>query len=372
MKGIHIILSVINDLTGDQRVHRIASALQEAGAHVRVVGRKLPDSLPLHARSYRTHRMKLWFKSGKLFYLEYNIRLFFYLLWQKADILTANDLDTLLANFVASKIKRCKLVYDSHEYFTEVPELIDRPLTRKVWLTLEKFLFPRLKTVYTVNDSLAKEYEQLYGIPVRVIRNLPMPYSPPKMQSNQRIVIYQGALNKGRGIEMMIDAMTYLPGYELWLVGKGDVEEELKIRANNIHQGGKVVFKGFVPFEALSQITIHARLGLSLEEDMGANYHFASPNKIYDYIQANLPVLVSDLPEMRALIMTHGVGEVLAHSQRFPQALADAIKTIMEEDEKYLIYKKRCKEAAGILNWEKEKHLLLSIYRQISSKSVDL
>ena len=150
-----VIISVINDLSGDQRIHRIASTLAEAGYEVLVVGRKLPNSIPLSDRTYQTHRMRLFFIRGKWFYLEFNFRLFWFLLFRKADILNANDLDTLLANFLISRIKGTRLIYDSHEYFTEVPELIERPFTRNIWLRLEQWIFPRLNQIYTVNHSLA-------------------------------------------------------------------------------------------------------------------------------------------------------------------------------------------------------------------------
>ncbi|MCK5639071.1 MAG: glycosyl transferase group 1, partial [Flavobacteriaceae bacterium] len=141
-----IIISVTNDLATDQRVKKASNTIQDMGFEVLLIGRKLPNSLPV-SRNYKTIRMKLLFKKGFLFYTEYNLRLFFKLLSLKKDVLLANDLDTLLPNFLISKIYSKKLVYDSHELFTEVPELVSRPKIRNVWLKIEEFIFPKLKNV---------------------------------------------------------------------------------------------------------------------------------------------------------------------------------------------------------------------------------
>lgn len=364
MPNARIVLSVINDLTGDQRVHRIASSLQESGYQVLVVGRRLPESLPLSERPYTTHRLRLWFRKGKLFYLEFTLRLFFYLLRKKAAIYTANDLDTLLPNFLIARLRRAKLMYDSHEWFTEVPELIGRTFTRRIWLWLEKRLFPRVDQVSTVNASLAKIYSDTYQREVAVIRNVPLPKPMPVKQTKEKVLLYQGALNIGRGLELMIEAMAYLPDYQLWIIGRGDIVKALKSLAHNIDPAGnRIRFWGFIPLEKLHALTLRARWGFSLEEDRGGNYHYASPNKLYDYVQAGVPVLASDLPEMRALIEEYGVGDLLLSDQRNPQALADAIR---KGEEHHHDYRQACLKAAQHLNWEQERTQLLKLYSTLT------
>lgn len=362
----HIILCVTNDLSADQRIYRIASSLKEAGFKVTVVGRVLPRSLSLKNYPYKIHRMKLWFHKGKLFYLEYNLRLFAYLIGQKVDIITANDLDTLLACFWVARIRNKRLIYDSHELFTEVPELVDRKTTRAIWLTLERWLFPKLKDAYTVNHSIANIYQNTYQVPVQVIRNVPLkkawPISKDLNVPDNPILLYQGMLNLGRGLELMMKAMDYLPDYQLWIVGKGDLEEELKNLRLNLKGKERISFKGFVPFQELHHITRQAHLGLSLEEDRGANYRYASPNKVYDYIQAHVPVLVSDLPEMQHTVRQYKLGKVLPESQRNPKDLATAIQQIFENQDQYGQFISNCIEAAKELNWEAEKASLIKIY----------
>ena len=168
-----IIVSVTSDLVSDNRVHKVCTTLNNMGFEVLLVGRKLPGSLPVDARQYAVKRFNLVFHKGPLFYAAYNFRLYLFLLFSNFDILLSNDLDTLPANFIASKVKNKPLVYDSHEYFTEVPELINRPRVKKVWEWLEKKMIPNIKTAFTVCNSIAKIYEAKYGTPFKVVRNLP-------------------------------------------------------------------------------------------------------------------------------------------------------------------------------------------------------
>ena len=167
-----IVVSVTNDLITDQRVHKVCSTLVGMNFDVLLIGRKLQSSLPL-SRNYKTSRMKLLFNSGFLFYAEYNFRLFFRLLFLKKDILLSNDLDTLLPNFLISKLLRKKLVYDSHELFTEIPELIDRPRVQYFWRKIERMTLPKVKNCYTVSSSIASYYKDTYDSDFEVIRNVP-------------------------------------------------------------------------------------------------------------------------------------------------------------------------------------------------------
>ena len=363
-----IFISVINDLRADQRIHRIASTLQTADYEVHVVGLKRKNEAKLEPRAYQTHRLNMWFRRGKGFYLEYNLRLFFFLLFKRATLLNANDLDTLLANSLVAFLKRIPLVYDSHEYFTELPELVHRPRTRSIWVLLERLLFPRLRHVYTVNDSLARAYEQKYDVPVSVIRNLPVLQTTPSTifpkSSSPFILLYQGSLNVGRGLELMVQAIQYLPECVLHIIGRGDKMSYLQDLASQQPNPNRIVFKGFVPFEELHPHTCQAHIGLSLEEDLGANYHYSSPNKVYDYIQAHVPVLVSDLPEMRRVVEMHGVGEILPVEKRSPKGLAEVIEGFLSNQERYREYVEKCRAAAGELCWEKEREKLLEIYHR--------
>ncbi|HHG83173.1 MAG TPA: glycosyltransferase [Bacteroidetes bacterium] len=361
--GKRIIISVTNDLSSDQRVHRVAETLRVAGMEVLLIGRQKRNSRVLNPRSYATHRMSMWFEKGKFFYLEHSFRLFWLLLFRKCDLLLANDMDTLLANFMVAKIRRKKLIYDSHEYWTEVPELLERRFTRSIWLRLERWLFPRVDAAYTVNDSLARIYREKYGLAVGTVRNLPLAGEQPVPRKGaRRTLIYQGALNLGRGIGLMIAAMAELQGYTLWVVGSGDLDEPLYHLAQQSGLGEQVIFKGFVPFEELKVITAQADLGLSLEEDRGASYHYALPNKLFDYLQAGLPVLVADLPEMRNVVEKYVVGEILPGAARNAKDLALKIRNICEDEAYWEKLHQASIQAGAELCWENEQKRLLEIF----------
>lgn len=359
-----IIITVSNDLNTDQRIQRVAQTLAQNGYQISLIGRILKNSQMVDL-PYSCHRFRLWFNKGPFFYANLNIRLFWFLLWHKFDAVLSNDLDTLTACRLASLLKFKKIVYDSHEYFTEVPELVGRHFQKAVWKCIEKTFLPGVKHAYTVCRSLADIYQKQYHVPFAVIRNLPfrnrLIIEPPKRKSN--IIIYQGALNLGRGIEMMIESMQYLTDYEMWIVGTGDIERALKEHANNQTMGGKVIFLGRLSPEKLRDITIQAKLGLSLEDDMGLNYYYALPNKLFDYIQARIPVLVADLPEMRGMVEQYGVGEWL--TERTPEALARQIKNLLENSTKIEQIDRNLAIAAEELCWDNEEQKLIAIFNKV-------
>jgi len=358
-------LSVINDLVTDNRIHKVAVSLQKMGFQPLMVGRLLPESHSIE-RDYQTHRMKLLFRKGPMFYFEYNFRLFFYLLKSKIDVFVANDLDTLPANYLASRIKRKPLVYDSHEYFTEVPELIGRPVVRAIWTGLEKLLVPKVDAAYTVCDSIAEVYRDLYKVDFKVVRNLPVcsqtkkPDVDEKTEDQPKIILYQGALNLGRGIEAAIRAMSYLEGTELWLAGDGDITKQLAQMVVELKLEDKVKFLGRLPIDRLHKTTRKADLGISLEEDLGLNYRFALPNKLFDYIQASVPVLVSNLPEMKRVVEHYQIGIIAETHQR--RELAELMKVALFDLEKRLVWKQNLMKAATELCWENEEEILRQIY----------
>ncbi|MBT7395877.1 MAG: glycosyltransferase [Prolixibacteraceae bacterium] len=360
-----IIVSVTNDLVSDNRVHKVCTTLTKMGFLVLLIGRKLPKSITLNSRNYDTKRLNLMFKKGLLFYAEFNFRLFLFLLFSKSDVLLSNDLDTLTANFLVSKLKKKPLVYDSHEYFTEVPELINRPKVQRVWEWLESKIVPKIKHAYTVCDSIANVYKKKYGVSFKVVRNIPFALIYPKekipqKKFSEKIILYQGAVNIGRGLEQAILAMKFIENAKLIIAGDGDIKPQLENLVEKENLQNKVEFTGRLPIDELEKLPPQADLGLSIEEDLGLNYHFALPNKLFDYIQAQVPVLVTNLPEMFAIVNKYQIGEITSTLE--PNELAEKIRIALFDIEKRKEWLKNLKLVANELTWENEEKILDGIF----------
>ncbi|MDB5273740.1 MAG: a-glycosyltransferase-related protein glycosyltransferase family 4 protein [Chitinophagaceae bacterium] len=368
-----IIVSVTTDLVTDQRVHKVCTSLHEHGYEILVVGRELKASLPLSARDYKTKRFRLWFEKGPLFYAVYNLRLFLFLLFNKADILLANDLDTLLPNYLVSTWKGIPLAYDNHEYFTGMPELLKRPKVRNVWKTIEKNIFPKLTYIYTDNDAKQKLFQDEYHVPVSVVKNVPI-YNPgelkedvaPLFPSDKKILMYQGTgINIHRGTEELTEAMQYLDdSYRLYFVGSGDVIDVLKEKVKELNLEKKVVFTGKVPFQQLQNYTRQAHLGFTLDKPISDNYIYSLPNKLFDYVHAGVPVIAARLQEVEKMINKYNIGTFV--SSHDPKEIANVIRAAFDTPGRIEEWKKNLPIAAQDVNWQKEEQVLLSIYATIS------
>ena len=353
-----VIVSVTNDLVTDQRVGKTCAVLTEMGFKVLLVGRKLKKSNSIQ-REYEVKRFRLLFNKGFLFYAEYNLRLFFFLLFSKKNLLFSNDLDTLVPNYLISKIQKKKLIFDSHELFSEIPELENRKRVKNFWLAIEKKIIPKLKNIITVSDSIKEHYQSLYGVNVSVVRNIPenkkVIQTPFDFDTHgKKIILYQGSVNVGRGLELMIDTMHLLEDYILVIIGDGDISTKLIEKVNTLDLKNCVKFLGRINPDELKNLTPNTTVGMSLEEDLGLNYRYALPNKIFDYIHAEVPMVVSNLPEMKAIIKKYAIGEVLI--DRTPISLASTIKTMAAKN-----YKKELIQAKKQLNWTLEKEKLISM-----------
>lgn len=352
-------VSVTNDLSNEYRMHKTALWLIEQGFEVEIIGRKKKKYPHLPETPYKTKRLKLPFEKGFLFYASYNLTLFFVLLFKRYDILLSVDLDTLLANFLASKIRKKRLIYDSHEYFTELPELAHRPRVKKIWHKLEKWIFPKLKYVYTVSDSIAKEYQAQYKVKVSVVRNIPhfLPKNNPlpahipdlRKKYGNKILMYQGAVNIGRGLEQVIEAMHKLD-YVLLILGKGDIEDKLKTSVITQKLTEKVHFLGHVPLSDLPFYTYQAHIGLCLlDKNMGKSYQYALPNKIFEYMYASVPVLATQMLEIQQFLDRYKTGLYIPENTTL--CITEGIK---ELESNYSVFQSTCKKNSTCLTWANE------------------
>jgi len=371
LKKKKIIVSVTNDLYTDQRVRRVCEFLVAHNYDVTLCGRLLKNSKALPKTDYKTVRFKLLFTKGALFYAVYNVRLFFYLIANKSDVLLANDLDTLLANHLARKFKpNCKLYYDSHEYFTGVPELVSRPKIQKTWRFIERIALPNTDKMYTVNRSIADLYLKEYNRnDIQIVRNISDIKVVDKSKSKSElglpldkgIVIIQGAgINIDRGAEEAIEAIKLVDNCILIFVGDGDVVSQLKEKVISDKLEDKVLFFGKRPYHELMNFTALSDIGLSLDKDTNINYRYSLPNKIFDYIHANTPLIVTDLVEVKRIVEENNVGLVL--SELTPANLANAITKLLNNKALYSNYKKNTLFASQTLNWANECEVLKEIY----------
>ncbi len=371
-----IIMSVSNDLTHDQRVAKVCDSLVSAGCEIILLGRKRNNDAVASQVGVTKIRFALLFNKGPLFYGELNFRLFLFLLFNKCDVLHANDLDTLLPNYLISKWKNIPLVYDSHELFTEVPELLKSPVKKGIWNFIEKKIFPKLKHVMTVNHSIANIFMQKYKVDVKVLRNVPKASSillnkeecrkALNLPLDKDILILQGAgINMDRGAEELMMAMRHLRETLLLIVGSGDVLPLLKQMVQAFELEQSVIFVPRLPYNEMMKYTTCADLGLSLDKNTSLNYQFSLPNKLFDYLRAGLPVLVSDLPELKKIVTEYAVGEIAESLQ--PLALTTKIKDLLKNKSLLEGYAGNAIKTANELTWEKEQAVLLEMYSKLAN-----
>jgi glycosyltransferase involved in cell wall biosynthesis len=372
MRQKRVYMTVSSDLATDNRVHRSCTVLETLGFQVYLIGRQKKNSPQMPERFYSVRRIKLYFEKGALFYANLNLRLFFILLFQKYEYIFANDLDTLPAAYLMSRIKRKPILYDSHELFTEVPELTNRPRIQKIWSAIERFILPHLKEMCTVNQSIATIFKHKYQLGVSVVRNVPqklesiaiLSKSELGLTGDQKMLIIQGSgLNVQRGIEEAVLAMASISNAVLFLVGDGDVIPEIKKLVTNHSLQEKVRFVPRLPYPELMRYTASADLGLALDKPLSLNYQLALPNKVFDYIQAQTPIVSSRLVEIERLIQKHDCGEIIDTVS--PEAIAACINALLTNPQRLQQLKANCKKAAEIEHWGIDKEVLAALALRI-------
>ena len=361
MEQQQIIFTVTNDLTTDQRMQRICTTLQKAGYKVTLVGRLRPHSIALPNLLFNQHRIKCRFEHGPLFYLEYNLKLFIFLLFAKCTIISAVDADTILPCTLAAKMRGKKLVFDAHEYFTEVPELYNRIFIKKIWQTMLKTCIPMMNSCYTVGPKLAEIFTNLYGKKFDVIYNMPIKKMAQQSGDKKNIILYQGDLNIGRGIEQTILAMQNIQA-ELWIVGDGLLKEQIEILIAKNNLSNKVKMLGKVTPDKLHDITQQAKIGINLLSNSSLSYRYSIANKFFDYVQAGLPSVCANFEEYKNLNKQYEVAVLCDENVVNIQA---AIEHLLTDVLYYQNLVDNCKQAANQWHWETQEKLLISIYNNV-------
>jgi glycosyltransferase involved in cell wall biosynthesis len=357
-----IYLTVTSDLSYDQRMQRICTSLAAAGHRVVLIGRRLKSSIPLTPSLFEQKRLKCFFEKGKFFYAEYNIRLFFFLLFKRMDCICAIDLDTILPCYFISKLKKVKRVYDAHELFCEMKEIVTRPAVYAAWKKIERFAVPKFKKGYTVNQPIADEFNKMYGVQYSVIRNVPVLKDYPAITGTDKFILYQGAVNEGRCFENLIPAMQQVD-CKLVVCGDGNFMAQARQLVLEHSLKEKVIFKGNILPDELRLITAQAYIGINLVENNGLSNYLSLANKFFDYIHAGIPQLTMAYPAYSEINTTCNVAVLIKDTS--PENIAQQLNNLLKNEVLYNELKANCRIAREKYNWQIEEKMLLDFYKQI-------
>lgn len=357
-----IVLTVTSDPNYDQRMIRIATSLHEAGYEVTLIGRERPTSKPLIIRPFRQVRIRQRIDRGKLFYFTYNLKLFFRLLFFKADCFCAIDLDTILPVYYASRLRRKKRVYDAHELFCELEEVVRHPALQKIWYAIERHTMPHFPYGYTVNKSYVDEYRKNYRVDYAIVRNATVLRDLKIPANKERIILYQGAVNHGRCFEQLIPAMLQVDAV-LVICGEGNFYMEAQEMVKKLGLEKKVIFKGYVPPADLPAYTLNACIGITLFVATSLSNELSLANRFFDYMHSGVPQLGVRYPEYENINAQYEVSLLL--DEVSVDSIAAGLNRLLNDTDYYHKLQAECLKAREVYCWQQEERRLLGVYEQV-------
>jgi glycosyltransferase involved in cell wall biosynthesis len=289
------------------------------------------------------------------------------------DVIHAHDLDMLLPAVYLSKKYRAKLIYDSHEWYTESVHLIGRHKEREIWSFIERNFISNCDKIITVNESIASLFKQRYGLHEEVIsiRNFDqIPNVSSSISdriitkidsfksSHKLIVVYGGYIQKGRGLSLLINNLKNHDNIGVIIAGDGEYKHELTSIIERLGLQNQVLFTGLLPLNELYYCYKKADLGYCYIEPLSKSYELALPNKLSQYVQCELAVLGSNLPEIAYLIEKYQVGLVAKNDADFENTLTRIVTDLSH-------FKKKSKEVSSEFSWEKESLKLQQTYKDL-------
>ena len=292
----------------------------------------------------------------------------------RADVYHAHDLNTLLIAWTASRLRRKPLVYDSHEIET------DRAGLKMRWWAcfLERALIGRADRVICTNQTRADYTQRRYGIvPPTILRNLPAYVEPPPsklmherlgLPPDTRIVLYQGGVQRERGLEELLAAAPDIRGGVIVILGSGRLKPFLQQRVRELGLESRVLFHEAVPVEELPAWTAGAYLGLQVLQNTCFNHYSSLSNKLLEYLMAGVPVIANDLPEMRRVIEDTGAGLIIVASD--PHKIAEAVNLLLGDERLRQEMSEKAVRARCRYCWEVEEHVLVDLYAGLLAPSV--
>lgn len=363
MRKKRIICTVTNDLNYDQRMIRICTSLSNAGYDVTLVGFKRKKSKPLKPQPFKQKRLWIIAEQGKLMYLQYWLNLFFYLLLKPADDICAIDLDTILPVYFASKLKGCKRVYDAHELFTELKEVVTRPAVHKMWLAIERFAVPRFPTGYTIGACYAEEFHKKYGVDYNIVRNATVLKPLQIPTRTNKYILYQGWVNEGRCFEELIPAMQFVD-CKLVICGEGNFYKQAQQLAADHNVSNKISFEGYVPPDKLVEYTQQATVGITLFHKLSKSYELSLANRFFDYMHQAVPQLCMRFPEYEKINDDYEIA-ALIDDPVTPESIAALLNKLLNDTTYYNRLKENCIKAREKYCWQEEEKVLLSVYSRL-------
>ena len=357
-----LVFTVTNDLSYDQRMIRIGTSLARHGYDVLLVGRSMKDSIPLKKEAFRQKRLHCVFNKGKLFYAEYNIRLFFFLLFAKMDLIGAIDLDSILPCYFVSTLKKKARIYDAHELFCEMKEIVTRPSIYKIWKWIERYAVPRFPNGYTVNKIIADEFTRMYGVQYEVIRSIAVLRPLDIPEKKEHYILYQGAVNEGRSFETLIPAMNKVQA-RLLICGDGNFMDQARRLVQQHQLRDKVTFTGKLPPDALRVYTTGAYIGVTLFENNGISNYYSLANRFFDYLHAAVPQLCVNFPVYKEINNLYGIAVLINDTDE--NTIAVALNDLLTNDILYKTLQENCRKAREILCWQEEERRLIQFYNNI-------
>lgn len=382
-----ILMIVKNDFINDSRIIREANSLGKNGYEVLVLAlyknglKKREDfdyfsveRIPLYTRDKLSNKI-IYIQSIK--YIEFYKKCIRQAQLFKPDIVHCHDMSTLPIGKKIQKMISCKFIYDSHELWSHSSGSSKYPsFLLNIKNKLERNIARNCDAIITVSNSIAeilKKYFDLTRKPT-IIRNIPPVIEIVKKQNifrekfnierDKKIILYQGGVTKGRGIEKVIESMTLMPqNIVLVILGNGILIPKVKELATKMGVLSRVYFHEAVNSNILINYTNSADMGISLIENTCLSYYYSLPNKMFEFIQGEIPLICSNFPDMSNIIENYKVGEVVDPEDK--HEIAKAISNILLDEEKYNIYKNNCRKAKHILNWENEEKVLLDLYSKL-------
>ena len=350
MKQISVCVS--NDLVCDNRVDKTCRSLVGCGLSVRLIGREFDNSPALPSRNYECGRVRTYFKRNVLYYAARQ---------QGSNV---SKSFAQIMSCLAAKLKGKPLIFDSHEHFTQVPELKANPFARKVWKMVEKYCIKKCKGVVTVCEPIREYFKEEYGVESVVVRNMPPRQAAIESlipaAEKENLIVWQGAVNMERGLEELCETMQFVDG-RLVIMGDGRIKEELENKVRQYPFANKICFVGRLPFAEMMSNTRKAKLAVSIDKPTNGNYAISLPNKIFEYMASGVPMLVSPLQEIEPIVAKYEVGEFIRSYN--PPELAKQINELLSDNAKADFFAANALKAAAELCWENEEKKIYELIK---------